>query len=263
MKRVLTTGSCLVALALVCAFAASAGAAVVATPLPLELNKKQINMDMTYSGENVVVSGAVPAGSQVAIVVTSKDNPPLTLTRKGKVAVFWMGIKQLEVCNMPSMYQVYTSAPLAGMGAGEELGRLNIGYDNLRHLMVSKCVKGEPSDDDADVLYKGYIRLKEKAGLYSMHEAAVKLGPDGRFEQAVAFPDKAAEGGYVISAYVFKDGALVASGSDEVVARKVGLGKWLAITAKERGGLYGSIAVLVALAAGLGVGAVFKKGSAH
>ncbi len=258
-----TTVVAVLALSLACLLAASAAASPVCPPLQFESSKKQIDMGMTYAGDTIAISGIAPAGSQVAVLAASKNTPPMALSRKGRVVVFWMSVKQLEACNMPALYRLYTSGPMTQVCSVQAADQLRLGYPSLRRAMTAKCTKGEPSDDDADLLFKGFIRLKEKDGLYGVNEGSVKVSPDGRFEETVAFPDKVPEGPYMIRVYAFKDGQLVGSGETEITAQKVGLDKWLATTAKESGLTYGLMAVVVALSAGLGVGMIFKKGGSH
>jgi uncharacterized protein (TIGR02186 family) len=231
--------------------------------MALTLSKCSIEMGMTYGGEAVKVSGKAPAGSQLAMVLSSNKNPAQTLTRKGRVGLFWMGVKQLEACNMPFLYRVYTSGPVTQVAAPDVAYALSLGYPSLKSRLVAKCLTGEPSDDDSELLFKGFVQLKEGAGLYGVEEGKVQVGPDGSFEHAVYFPDKAPEGAYTVNVYALKDGHLVASGSGSVEAHKVGLSAWLTKTSKENGTAYGVLAVVVALSAGLGIGAIFKKGGAH
>mgnify|MGYP005837019431 CR=1 FL=1 len=250
--------------AALCLAVASTGlAALTCPPIDLTLDKHKVEMGMTYDGETIMVSGAAPAGSQVALLLVSRDNPPLMLSRKGKVGLFWMAVKQLEVRNLPFLYRIYTSGPLTSVAGPEAISQLGLGYDHLRGQMVAECVKGEPSADDAEVLFKGFLQLKEGEGLYGVSEGAVTVSPEGRFQQAVTLPDRAIEGTYLIHAYAFKDGRLVGSATRELVTQKVGLGKWLVTTSQHNGVLYGVMAVVVALGAGLGIGAIFKKGAAH
>lgn len=252
-----------VLLALLLGLASPAAASLPCPQMDLELSKKIVEMGMTYDGDTIAVSGTAPQGSQVAVVLVSEHNPPLRLVRKGRVVLFWMAVKQLEACNLPHLYKFYSSAPLAEIAPPEVARELNLGYGNLRSLLVTKCLKGEPADDDAGVLFDGFTKLKEDSGLYGVEEDALSVGPEGRFEQEVSFPDKAPEGKYLIHAYAFKEGRLVASATREVSARKIGLGAWLTDTARDNGLFYGIMAVVVALSAGLGVGAIFKKGGAH
>jgi len=253
----------ILAVVLVLAVAAAASAAVTCPALNLDLDKKSIDMGMTYAGEDIKVAGEAPAGSQVAVLLISKDNPPLQLSRKGKVALFWMSVKQLDACNLPFLYQLYSSGPLTQIASPALVKELSLGYPTLESQLVAKCTKGEATADDSDVLFKGFIQLKEEAGLYGIHENKLTVGPDGRFEQAVTLSDRVPEGTYFVKAFAFKDGQLVASGTREVTTQKVGLSKWLVKTAKDNGTFYGLMAVTVALGAGLGIGAIFRKGAAH
>jgi uncharacterized protein (TIGR02186 family) len=242
------------------------GAALANTtcpPMDMSLSQSRVEMGMTYDGEKIAVSGTAPAGSQVAVLLVSKENPPLKLSRKGRVGLFWMSVKQLEACNLPYLYRLYTSAPLASLAPSATTKGLDLGYGTLEGELVTKCLSGEPTTDDADVLFKGFLQLKEDAGLYGVRETSLTVGPTGAFEQAVELPDRAQPGGYYVHVYAFKDGRLVASATRELSAEKVGLDAWLYKTARENGLFYGVMAVVVALGAGLGTGMIFKKGGAH
>jgi uncharacterized protein (TIGR02186 family) len=253
----------MLAAALCLGLAATALGALTCPQIDLSLDKNRIDMGMTYDGEDVTVSGNVPAGSQVAVVLISKDNPPLQLARKGRVGLFWMAVKQLEACNLPFLYQVYSSGPLTSVASPAAIKELGLGYEDMRRQLVAKCTKGEPAADDAEVLFGGFLKLKEEAGLYGVQEGVLTVNAGGRFQQALSVSDRVPEGTYFVHAYAFKDGQLVGRATREMTTQKIGLSKWLVVTAQHNGVLYGAMAVVVALGAGLGIGAIFKKGASH
>jgi uncharacterized protein (TIGR02186 family) len=253
----------LIALTLCCLLAMAAVASANVPSMDLALSKTKVEMGMTYAGDTVVVSGTAPAGSQLAIVLVSKDNPPLQLSRKGRVGPFWMSVKQLDACNLPYVYKLYTSGPLAQIASPDTVHEISLGYGDLKSRLLLKCTAGVQAPDDAQLTFDGFIKLKESAGLYGVADSSIKVGPDGKFEHGVFLSDRVAEGKYFINVYALKDGKLVASATREISAMKLGLSKWLAVTSKENGVMYGLMAVTVALCTGLGIGMVFRKGGGH
>jgi hypothetical protein len=225
---------------------------------------ERIDVSIRYAGKEIGFFGAAPEENCTIVAkLTSVQNPPVKLMRKGKVALFWMGVKQLEVSGMPFMFKVGCSAPMSSIPA--DLKReLMLDYDALRSLAKVEVLRGTPSADDRDVLFDGFIRLKEKEGLYRIRENNIRLSANGRlFSHTFHFPDRAIEGEYRVETYAIKNGRGLAHGVNTVTVGKVGLQSWLSGLATGHGLAYGIIAVVVALTVGLSIGLVFKKGGGH
>ena len=236
-------------------------AATAMEEMVTDASHPRVEVGVRFSGQRIYFFGTVPdPKADLVVKLIPKDSPPIKLMRKGKVVIFWMGVKQFEIRNLPYLYKLHSSRPLKDFVTPELAKKYRLGYQTLKDDMKLKLLKGTPSPDDRDVMFEGFIRLKEKRNLYRVAENRIRVTKGRLFEHYFTFPDKAKEGDYLVESYAIKDGKVIASSRDLVQVRKVGLTAWLYRTSQNNGLLYGIMAVLIALGAGLLVGTIFKGG---
>jgi len=131
--------------------------------------------------------------------------------------------------------------------------------------MKMHLIRGESAPEDADVVWKGLLKIKERGNLYNIVEDPKRLEvAEGKlFKHYFRFPAAATEGRYLVESYCFQNGQLVGYGKDVIQIKKVRLENWLTHTSKNQALFYGIMAVLIALGAGLLVGVIFRKGGHH
>jgi uncharacterized protein (TIGR02186 family) len=223
--------------------------------------KQKIEVDTRFAGERIYFFGTIPdPEADIIVKLISKHNDPIKLTRKGKVVLFWMSTKQFELRNVPYIYKIHSSKPLGEFLTPELVKEYKLDYETLKDDMEIRLIKGEPSPDDKEVMFEGYLKMKEDENLYRIAENRIRITKGRLFEHYFTFPDKAKEGDYVIESYAIKDGQVIAESNDIVEVKKVGLMGWLYRTSQNNGILYGIMAVVIALGAGLLVGRIFKGG---
>jgi uncharacterized protein (TIGR02186 family) len=226
--------------------------------------KRQVDIGLMYNGDHIYFFGNVPDPSADVIVkLTSSYNPPMTVSRKGKVALFWMNVKQFKVSGLPLLYKIHSTRPLSEILDQKLACELGVGYEFLKSRVQLERIQGEADPDDAEVVFQGILRLKQEANLYNIDEKRIEITSGKLFKHYFRFPSAAKEGNYKAESYIIRDGRLIGVGVDEVVIRKTGLEAGLTKLAAEHTVLYGLLAVVVALAMGLLVGFVFKTGGGH
>jgi uncharacterized protein (TIGR02186 family) len=229
-------------------------------------SKHVIEIGLSYHGDQIFFFGVNPVpGSDVVIKLTAEKQEAVKLSMKGRVGPFWMTVKQYEVTGAPFMYKIHTNKPLNQIISKETAQKLELGYDAVRHRMKMHLIRGKAAPDDASVVWKGLLKIKERANLYNVVEDPQRLEiADGKlFKHYFRFPAAATEGRYLVESYSFKDGQLVGYGKDTIQIKKVGLESWLTQTSKNSAIFYGIMAVLIALGTGLLVGVIFGKGGHH
>lgn len=226
-----------------------------------EATKDSIQIGVRFSGERIYFFGTLPdPQADLVVKLISKEAHPLKVSIKGKVLLFWMSVKQYEIIGMPQIYKIHTSGPLEKILTPELERQLKIGFGPLEDMMEIKLLRGEPSPDDREMLFEGFLKLKEKQDLYRIREDTIRIAKGRLFEHSFNFPDKAREGEYVIESYAVKDGKVIGSSTDVIDVRKIGLTAWLYRKSQNNGVFYGILAVVIALGAGLLVGIIFKGG---
>jgi uncharacterized protein (TIGR02186 family) len=226
--------------------------------------KREVDIGLMYNGDYIYFVGNVPDPSADVIVkLTSTENMPISVNRKGRVALMWMNVKQFTVTGLPLLYKIHSTRPIHQIISKEMARQLGIGYDVLKDQMKLKMVRGQAESDDADIVFNGILRLKKEANLYNIDEKRIEISGGKLFKHYFRFPPAAKEGIYRAESYIFKDGRLVAKGVDEVRIQKKGIEEAFTRLAYQQPVLYGVVALAVALGMGLLVGFIFKKGGGH
>jgi len=222
----------------------------------LTVDPTDVTIHFFYSGSDLTVGADVPAGTRAAVVLEGEPSH-VELREKGRVwGVLWMGVGDVEFDRVPSAYLVATSDPLADLAPARTLKRLGVGYDAL-----ASRAGGDAS------MFRELTKLKESEGLFAIDEGGVHLEPAeaGSAHLAASFPLSARVpiGTYTVRLLDFSDGGGRCLASTEVTVEQGGLVRTLRSLALDHGLLYGIVAVLIALLAGIGTGLIFGRGASQ
>lgn len=247
MARKYTTAILFCALALLPAAAPAAAGG-------LSLDPARVPVGVFYNGPTVAVSGEVPAGSIAAVLVTGAEKE-LTLKKKGKVGgVLWMNVGTVSFGHVPVAYKLlFSQAPET---AGEESG---LGYEALARTALA----GDDTKERRQ-LFSELVKLKEKEKLFAVDEAGVSLSPAGqgamRASASFSLPPGAPMGSYDVKLFALSKGQARLVSQKSITVERVGLVEMSVKLAHQHGLLYGILAVVIALAAGLLTGFAFGGG---
>lgn len=249
----------------------AAGAALAVTPEAREkvitaASKNLVEIGLTYRGDQIHFFGVNPVpGADLIIRLTAEKDEEIKLSVKGRVGPFWMTVRQYDVTGAPFMYKIHATKPIDQIISPETARLLEIGYPAVRHRMKMHLARGEAAPDDADKVFHGLLKIKERLNLYNIDEDPKRLEvTEGRlYKHYFRFPPAATEGSYLVETFAFQKGELVGYGKDVIQIKKVGLEHWLTDKSQNSPVFFGIFAVLVAMGAGLGVGMIFRKGGHH
>ncbi len=246
----------------------SPGAALAVTPgaqekVATSASKNLIEIGLSYQGDQIYFFGVSPVKDcDLIIRLTAEKSEEVKLSVKGRVGPFWMTVKQYQVSHAPFIYKIHSTKPVEQIVSPETAQELGLGYGAVQKQMKLHLIRGEASAADADRVFKGLVKIKEEANLYNIVADPQRLEvAEGRlFKHYFRFPPAATEGRYVVESFAFLNGQQVGYGRDVIQIKKVGLESWLTSVSQNQPALFGLMAVFIALAAGLLVGMIFKKG---
>lgn len=232
-----------------------------ATQLQIRLEPNVILMGATYNGTKLLVSGAIPKDAEAFVRVTGMPED-VHLKKKGRaLGLLWMNLGSVGVHHAPSVYFLCPSKALEAFSKTnqEDWHRLSLSFEALQG-----SVETTPASEDKDALFKEFVRLKQSKDLYAMYENAISYGSTGgamrSFSATVWIPSDMPQGVYEVEVFAIRDGAIVATGTQEMKVAEAGLPAMLSSMAFDHGTLYGVLAVIIAILAGLLTGVVFKGG---
>ncbi|HEU6437785.1 MAG TPA: TIGR02186 family protein [Nitratidesulfovibrio sp.] len=222
----------------------------------LAVKPGDIVIGTSYTGATLHFSGEAPRGSAIVARFTGASGD-LALRQKGKAfSLLWMNMGTVHLHNVPTVYLVASSRPLA------DIGGTGLGLDAVRAGVKQEGGATAENADALDVPAE-LVRLKQQDGLYREGVGGITVTDDGAFSAELAIPSRMSPGTYTVDVFALRDGQVVGSTSVPVRAELVGAPAWLAHMAFDRGLLYGVLATLVAILAGLAVGLVFQSKGAH
>lgn len=237
------------------------GTAHAAVDLGVTLSPATVQMGAGYNGQQISVSGRVPSGASALIRVTG---PPEDrhLKEKGRaLGMLWMNLGSVEISKVPDLFLLFLPPEAPDhLPAWESLGLGLKGVRDRANIVADGT--------DTSVIFDEFVKLKEKSGLYGVFDNAVHYGADDgrmkRFTATLALPAALPQGKYRIEVLAIENNAIDASSVQDVDAHETGMPAWVSMLAFNHGTLYGVLAVLVAVVAGLGTGLMFKdSGGAH
>jgi hypothetical protein len=187
---------------------------------------------------------------------------------RGKRFGLWMAVGTAVFENAPAFYQCLTSKPIAGIASPETALEDGLGYEKVKEEMELEVEKDGSNAEDEGVWKDEFVRFKESTGVFSVEESALTVasgrGGMERIEGEIILPARSPEGSYRVTLLGFKDGNLVARVEETLSIHLENSVGFLRDLAFQHGWIYGFVAVIVALLAGFGVGALMpSKGGSH
>lgn len=251
-------------------------AAVDAGPL-LRVDVRRVRISLGFAGQQIFIYGEVPEHTRrVVSVVEAPPAGPVRLMRKGRVGPFWLGVDQYAVEDVPGLYLVNISCPggnvtrpcpekdpLALVENILERASITVGPAEIARRARIDVLRGKDTEAQRADLLRGFWILEESRGLYRVNGNGIFVGPDGKYFFRATVPASAPEATYSVTTYFLGDDSLIDAARVELYVCRQGLVAWLARLAERRAYLYGGITVLIALAAGLFVGTIFRRGRHH
>ncbi len=247
------------------------------SPPSARVQTRRVTISLTFSGQHVFLYGRVlPGSEQVLAVMEGPSAGAVRLMEKGRVALFWLGVRQYRLTGVPGVYLANASAaacngaspcpPSVARIAWDKsaaAANLAVGPEALRARANLESLSGELAPGEADRILDGYWRLQSGRGLYETRHNAIRISRDGSFYHFFAIPTQAPEGKYRITTYFLAEDRLLGVAENELFVRQSGFVAWLSRLAERQALAYGASAVLIAVTAGWLAGTIFRRGGGH
>lgn len=248
-------------LSLFCIFPGSARSAVTITA-----DREDVAVDFFYHGSTVTFSGALDARDgdddppDVIVTIASPDRRQV-MKKKGRIGgLLWMNTGELVIDHVPNVYLLHSTGAVEDILSPEEREAYGVGYGALyRRAVFTPALGG----DEKTAWYNEFIRFKEASRLYvalAGTVTVVRRGDGPGYRLSAQWPYQVPPGEYTATVYAVRNGKVSGRAETAVRVRQVGIVRALAELAKAHGALYGLTAIFIALAAGFGVGLIFRKG---
>jgi uncharacterized protein (TIGR02186 family) len=226
------------------------------------IHPQKVLITSFYHGETITVRALIPANHEVALRIIGPQED-LRLLEKGRVWGLWMNVGQVTFWHVPTVYLLRTSNSLSALGDQKTLDRLRMDYRSLLSYSLEKEGTSRKS-----FLLDELIKLKEHDRLYQIQESSIQAKPLGngsvnQIEVEFPLPARIPPGSYALELISFHDGQGTLLQREFIEVQLSGFADLLHRLAKEKGLLYGVLAVIVATLGGLAIGIVFTSRGAH
>jgi uncharacterized protein (TIGR02186 family) len=222
----------------------------------LSVAPDHIRVGAFFHGTKLHVTGEIPRCRGVAIKLEGKESE-VRLNRKGKVAVIWLNVAQVTAENAPQVYILAASDHLANICSPQERTRLRLGFESLR-----KRITFESDESLTGLEFEEFVKLKEHLRTYDV-DTRIDVGPAGESRQRISavlpIPSAMPPGEYMVRVYCFERGNLIQDAEVQLLVEKVGLPHVMTTLAYKHPAVYGILAVVIAMTAGLGMGIIFSS----
>jgi putative transmembrane protein Alph_Pro_TM len=234
----------------------------------------RMEISYSFSGRDLFLHGSAPPGTRrVLVVLEGPSAGTIRLMEKGRVAFFWLGVRQYRLSGMPALYLVNVSCPICNgfalCGHPENLNASNrllapldlaAGREELiAHARLSS-LSGPLREGESSRVLEGFWDLQGQRGLYGVHLNGIRLNNRGAFYHVFSLPASAPDGRYQVTTSFLGDDRVLGIQTSNFFVRKKGVVDWVSQLAERRPLVYGTFTVLIAVAAGWLAGTLFGRG---
>lgn len=223
-------------------------------PLVADLSRHVIEIDSSFTGTDLLLFGTRNATGDVVVVIRGPERG-FVLRKKERVAGIWINRKEQSFKRLPQYYAVASTRPLETLEQEWLLRQQEIGLEYLPFTHGAETAPGE----DAQEFIEALLRERERSHLYNYNIREISFMGESLFKTVIHFPDNIPRGTYSAEVYLINDGRIMGMQSTPLVVRKEGFDAFVFDLAHRHSLIYGLLAVIIALIAGWGAGAIFRK----
>lgn len=229
-------------------------AAAAAEELVADLSDHLVEITMGFEGVELLLFGAVEGEGDVVVLVHGPAED-VTVRRKDRVGPIWMNRAEMSFAGIPAFYRVMATQLPSGWLPEAVRERHQIGIDHLRLAPRD----GEAAAAETRVFHDALIRRKQAAGHYGTEVGVVRMLSQRLFRTDVSFPTNVPVGNYTVEVFLIQDGRVVSAETIPLYISKSGTLAEIFQFAHDYAAIYGILAIIFAVLAGLGANAVFRK----
>jgi uncharacterized protein (TIGR02186 family) len=224
----------------------------------------QRNIDIVYSftGAELLLFGAIlyPDGrfpqrdADIAVVLKGPSQPILVREKRRLLGTIWANADSARFQSAPGFYAVATSRPLDKLVDERTSAIYELGLGNIQ---LSPADAGSPEKQQR--FENGLVNLRRKTDLFVDRPGAVEITRGVLYRARLSIPARVPTGHYTAETFLIRDGRILAAATRDIVIRKSGFERFVAVAADSSPFLYGLSAIMLSLALGWLASAVFRR----
>ncbi|MDG1020490.1 MAG: TIGR02186 family protein [Emcibacteraceae bacterium] len=235
--------------------------------LVTDLSQNEIEITSQFAGSELLLFGAIERYARDAIqsdeisvqgldydiiVVVRSEPTDLIIRKKENKAGIWVNNENITVRGVPGYYAIASTRPLDDFLSKDIQVEYGLGLNNLSFI-------SEGESNDLQSYKEALFRNMMEKGLYLENSGNVEVKNEILFRANLTFPSNMPVGNYKADVYLVRDGEVIITHNTPLKVDKQGIERVIYNFAHEYPPLYGIMAILVALFAGLFSGFVARK----
>lgn len=221
--------------------------------LVVDLAANHVDISIGFNGADLTLFGVKDRPGQLAVVVRGPGQNTV-VRRKSKTLGVWMNTASVEFLDVPVYYDFALSVPEAALASSDVLRKYDIGLNALDIL-----VENNENPETLDSFHEALIRHRQAGGHFPLTPKPVTFISDDFFRVNFHVPADVPTGTYIVETLLFDQGAVVDRRETRLRVAQVGFSADVHNFARERGFLYGLVAVGLALLSGAGAHYLFRR----
>jgi uncharacterized protein (TIGR02186 family) len=222
----------------------------LATLLVADLSVREIEIDSSFKGLDILLFGAAGGDGEIIITVTGpKAN--YVVRKKSRVGGIWMNTDSQAFPDVPKFY-AFAGEPRLVADGSRILADLSFGSENI----FPASSNPENSQEEFE---NAFIKLKNRNQLIDMQAGEISFMAETLFRTVLHFPEKTPRGMYSINVFLLDSGVIKASHTIPLEVKKIGLDAFIYDLAHGYPLLYGILAIILAISGGLAAAQIFRK----
>ncbi len=229
-----------------------------------DLGTHNVDVKVDFAGTNVLLFGSLfyegfeQKGPRPDVIIAVRGpERKMRVRRKTRVAGIWVNSESSTFDAVPGYYALLSNRPVADITSSYELHDQSIGFSDLQaNLLMSPAgfSSASPREYAAAI-----VRILKQDDLYKEQIGGVKFPGKHLFRAEFALPANVPLGKYIADIFIFRDGKLADDYTTELNIEKRGIERFIYTLAHEWPFVYGILSVILAIFAGLGAAAIFRK----
>jgi len=229
-----------------------------------DLATHHVAVKTDFAGVNVLLFGAIVNQGNVdnlalldMIIVVRGPEQKMRIRKKERVAGLWINQHSATFDAVPGYYATLSTRPVAEIAPSYTLLQNGIGFNSLQGKLILSSTgftKGNVKEYAAAV-----VRVHQSQNLYQEIKGAIGFTGQHLFRAEFELPANVPLGDYTAEVFTFRGGEMIGNYTTRLKIEKSGVERFIYELAHQQPLIYGIISVILALLAGMGAAALFRK----
>ena len=229
-----------------------------------DLATHHVAVKTDFAGVKVLLFGAITNQGDLdklalldMIIVVRGPNREMRIRKKERIAGLWINKESATFDDVPGYYATLSTRPVEEIAPSYTLLQNGIGFTSLQGKLILSSAgftQGNAKDYAAAV-----VRVHQSQNLYQELKGAIGFSGQHLFRAEFELPANVPLGDYTADVYTFRGGKLIGNYTTSLKIEKSGVERFIYELAHQQPLIYGIVSVILALMAGMGAAALFRK----